>query len=166
MLLQTRGIRAVGDGIVSVVLATYLATAGLTDVEVGLVITLTLLGSAALTLAVGPAAQTDIRAAGCCSWSRLLMMSTGLGFAVFDTFWPLALVGLIGTLNPSGGDVSVFLPTEQALLPSTVDDQHRTALFAIYSLIGTLGAAVGALLAGCPSGSATSSAAPPTRRCG
>ena len=78
------------------------------------------------------------------------MIATGIGFAVFDTFWPLALVGLVGTLNPTGGDVSVFLPTEQALLPSTVDDEHRTALFARYALIGTLGSAVGALLAGVP----------------
>ena len=44
----------------------------------------------------------------------------------------------VGTLNPSGGDVSVFLPTEQALLPGTAPDAQRTALFARYSLIGTL----------------------------
>ena len=78
------------------------------------------------------------------------MVATGLGFAAFDTFWPLAAVGLIGTLNPSGGDVSVFLPTEQALLPATAPDTQRTALFARYSLIGTLAAAVGALCAGVP----------------
>ncbi|MEI7547030.1 MAG: MFS transporter, partial [Actinomycetota bacterium] len=75
---------------------------------------------------------------------------TGIGFALFTGFWPLALVGLIGTLNPSGGDVSVFLPTEQALLPATIGDEQRTALFARYSLIGTLVAAVGASLAGVP----------------
>jgi len=73
-----------------------------------------------------------------------------VGFASFTTFWPLALVGLIGTLNPSGGDVSVFLPTEQALLPATVADAQRTAMFARYSLIGTLVAAVGAAGAGLP----------------
>ena len=47
------------------------------------------------------------------------MIVTGLGFAVFTDFWPLMIVALVGTMNPSAGDVSVFLPTEQALLPGT-----------------------------------------------
>ena len=59
-------------------------------------------------------------------------------------------MAFIGTLNPSGGDVSVFLPTEQALLPGTAPDAQRTALFARYSLVGSLVAAVGALCAGVP----------------
>ena len=60
------------------------------------------------------------------------------------------MVAFVGTLNPSGGDVSVFLPTEQALLPGTAPDSERTALFARYALIGSLVAAVGALCAGVP----------------
>jgi predicted MFS family arabinose efflux permease len=62
----------------------------------------------------------------------------------------LAAVGLIGTINPSGGDVSVFLPTEQAVLPATAPDEQRTALFARYTLVGALAAAAGALVAGVP----------------
>jgi predicted MFS family arabinose efflux permease len=46
--------------------------------------------------------------------------------------------------------VSVFLPTEQALLPATVDDVHRTSLFARYSFIGFSMAAIGSLLAVVP----------------
>ena len=45
------------------------------------------------------------------------MIVTGLGFAAFTDFWPLLVVALIGTMNPSAGDVSVFLPTEQACCP-------------------------------------------------
>ncbi|HEX9260075.1 MAG TPA: MFS transporter, partial [Acidimicrobiales bacterium] len=149
LLLETRGTRGLGDGLVSVVLATYLLAVGLSDVRIGIVITLTLLGSAALTLVVGVRAHAYPRRR-LLQLVSLLMIATGVGFAVFDTFWPIAAVGLIGTLNPSGGDVSVFLPTEQALLPATVEDRHRTAIFARYSLIGTLAAAVGALLAGVP----------------
>lgn len=149
VLLQTRAVRALADGLVSVVLAVYLTTAGLTSTEIGLVIGATLLGSAALTLYVGLRAnsyrrQTVLRL------MSLLMVATGIGFATFTGFWPLALVGLIGTLNPSGGDVSAFLPTEQAVLPSTVSDADRTRLFAAYGLIGILVAAVGSALAGLP----------------
>jgi predicted MFS family arabinose efflux permease len=78
------------------------------------------------------------------------MVGTGLGFAAADTFWLLAIVAVIGTLNPSSGDVSVFLPTEQSILPQTVPDRDRTALFARYALAGSLLGAVGSLAAGVP----------------
>ena len=145
LLLETRGLRGLGDGLVSIVLAAYLSAVGLSDVRIGIVVTATLLGSAALTLAVGLRAHAYPRRAA--ALVSLLMVATGIGFAVFTNFWPFALVGLIGTMNPSGGDVSVFLPTEQALLPATVPDAQRTGLFARYSLIGTLLAAFGAALA-------------------
>jgi len=149
VLLAARGIRAFGDGFVSVLLPLHLTTIGLSAQRIGVLTTATLLGSAALTLIVG---QVAVR------WSRvslllrasLLMIVTGLGFAVLDGFWPLLLVAFMGTLNPSSGDVSVFLPTEQSLLPQTVDAPQRTALFARYSLIGSLIGAVGALMAGVP----------------
>jgi hypothetical protein len=44
------------------------------------------------------------------------MAATGLGFAGLSSFWPLLLVAFVGTLNPSAGDVSVFLPLEHARL--------------------------------------------------
>jgi predicted MFS family arabinose efflux permease len=60
------------------------------------------------------------------------------------------LIAVVGTLNPSSGDVSVFLPLEQAALAHVAGDRERTALFARYSLVGALVAALGALAAGLP----------------
>jgi hypothetical protein len=59
-------------------------------------------------------------------------------------------VAFIGTLNPSAGDVSLFLPIEHACLAEASQAQARTALFARYSLAGALAGALGALLAGVP----------------
>jgi predicted MFS family arabinose efflux permease len=149
VLLETRGVRAFGDGVVSVVLSAFLLALGLSSVQIGVVVTATLLGSAILTLAVGLYAHAIARRT-LLKAVAVLMIGTGLCFAIAPSFWWLALIGAVGTLNPSSGDVSVFLPTEQALLPSTVPDRHRTALFARYSLIGTIVAAIGALCAGVP----------------
>lgn len=149
VLLQTRGIRAFGDGVVSIALTTYLLTLGLSTTQTGIVITSTLLGSAGLTLLVGLRAHAYSRRRLLQAMS-LLMVATGVGFAVVDSFWLLIVVAAIGTLNPSAGDVSAFLPTEQALLPGTVEDSDRTATFARYSLVGSLVAAVGAAVAGVP----------------
>lgn len=141
--------RAFGDGFVSVLLPLHLTELGFTTVQVGVIATATMLGSAALTLLVGLIAyklnlrELLIR----CS---VLTVITGIGFTVVHDFWPLLLVAFIGTLNPSSGDVSVFLPTEQALLPRTVSDKERTDLFARYSMAGSLVAAFGALASGLP----------------
>src|SRR5262249_18431188 len=83
--------------------------------------------------------------------ATLLMIATGVGFATFTQFWPLLLIAIAGTLNPSSGDVSVFLPLEHALLSRAVADRDRTAALAHYSLVGSLLGAGGALVAGPPS---------------
>jgi MFS family permease len=149
VLLRARAVRAFGDGFVSVLLPLHLTTLGFDGFQIGAVATATLLGSAALTLVVGLVAYRLGRQLLLLRAS-LLMIATGLGFALVHDFWPLLVVAFVGTLNPSSGDVSVFLPTEQALLPQTVSDRQRTALFARYSLVGSLVAAAGALTAGLP----------------
>jgi predicted MFS family arabinose efflux permease len=83
--------------------------------------------------------------------ASLVALGTGLAFASSSAFVPILLIALIGTLNPSFSDVSVFLPVEQAILPETVEPQRRTALFARYNLFAVLAAACGALFAGLPS---------------
>lgn len=149
VLLWARGVRGFGDGFVSVLLPLYLLTLGFTSFRVGVIATVTLLGSAALTLLVGFRSHHFSRRQ-LLFGATLLMAGTGLGFATARQFWPLLIIAFIGTLNPSSGDVSVFLPLEQSLLPHTVSDRQRTALFARYSLVGTLAAACGALCAGLP----------------
>ena len=148
-LLLAKGLRAFGDGFVSLLLPLYLLELGYSALEVGVIASATLLGSGALTLAVGLHAyryhyRTLLLAAA------LLMTGTGLGFALLTQFWPLLLIAIVGTLNPSSGDVSVFLPLEHAVLSRVVGDRQRTATFARYSLVGTLVAALGSLAAGLP----------------
>jgi predicted MFS family arabinose efflux permease len=62
----------------------------------------------------------------------------------------LLVVAVLGTLNPSAGDVSVFLPTEQAFVAAHVAAPHRPRLYAVYNLGAIWAGAVGALLSGVP----------------
>jgi MFS family permease len=144
--ILARGLRAIGDGYVSIVLPAYLLELGYDAFQIGALMTATLLGSASLVFLAGMITgrlgeRRPLLAASA------LMMFTGLGFAGFQTFWPLLLIAFIGTLNPSSGDVSVFLPLEQSLLARSVGDKDRTLLFAFYSVSGSLMGAFGTLLA-------------------
>lgn len=149
ILLTTRGMRAFVDGLVSVVLPSYLVLLGFDGLHVGAIVTGTLIGSAALTLLAGLQGHR-LKRLLLLQVVAAVMVLTGLGFTLLSSFWALFIVAVVGTLNPSSGDVSVFLPTEQALLPSTVSDRYRTALYGRYSLIGFSLAAVGSLFAGVP----------------
>lgn len=148
-LLLGKGLRAFTDGLVSIILPAYLLKLGYSAFEIGAIVTSTLLGSALLTLAIGlfahgfPGRRLLL---GACA----LMVATGIAFALVSGFWPLLLVAFVGTINPSAGDVSIFLPVEQALLSGTISARRRTALFARYSLVGAFAGALGTLAAGLP----------------
>jgi len=145
-LTVARGVRGLVDGLVSVVLAADLSRRGLTSFEIGVLVTLALLGSALLTLAVG-ALGHRLRETAVLAAATLLMLGTGLGFALLEGFAALCVVAFAGTLNPSGGDVSVFLPAEQSLLAGSVASDS-TASFGRYALVGGLCGALGALGSG------------------
>jgi MFS family permease len=149
LLLSARGLRAFADGFVALLLPVYLTRLGFDPFATGILTTATLLGSAALTLCVGLTAHR-LEPRRLLVASSLLMFATGICFALFGEFWPLVIIGFVGTLNPTSGDVSLFLPLEQSLLSHSVADDKRTALFARYSLVGSLFGALGALAAVMP----------------
>jgi MFS family permease len=149
LLYAARGLRGFGDGFAVILLPAYLTAIGYDAIGIGIVAAASLLGSAVLTLAVGLIApRHDLRnllllAAG-------VMVATGLAFPAFAHIVLIATVAFIGTINPSAGDIGVFVPLEHAMLARGAPDHERTAVFARYSLIGALSAAAGALGAAIP----------------
>jgi MFS family permease len=149
-LLVSRGLRGAVDGTVSVMLSGYLAKLGLSPLAIGTLVTGTLFGSGAVTLLVGLVAHR-ISNRGALSWAACAMVATGVGFTFAAGFWPLLAIAVLGTINPSSGDVSVFLPLEQAALAGLAEGRRATtALFARYNVVGNLTGACGALLATVP----------------
>lgn len=148
-LLAARGMRDFGDGFVAVLLPVYLGALGFSAFEIGALATTALLGSSLLTFGVG---LLGVRFAH----RRLLvaaalsMAATGAAFSAFDAYAMLFAIAFIGTINPSGGSVSVFVPLEHAVLATAATPAERTGLFARYSLVGALSGAAGALAAATP----------------
>ena len=149
MLIATRGIRGFVDGMVYVMLPAYLLALGFSGVQIGAVITASFFGSAIFTIGTGLISHR-VAPARLLVYSAGIMIATGFAFGITTSFVVLLVVGFLGTLNPSAGDVSLFLPLEQASVSQSVSDSDRTAMFAIYSLNGALIGSIGALCAGIP----------------
>ncbi len=148
-LYAARAARGFGDGFAAIILPAYLIEIGFNPFQIGLVATAALLGSAAMTLAIGfLAPRHDLRTLllTCAS----LMVVTGIALPSFQHLIFIAAIAFIGTINPTTGDIGVHVPLEQASLAQRASDADRTRVFARYSLIGALSIAAGALAAGLP----------------
>src|SRR6266481_1892024 len=148
-VLAARAVRAFGDGFVALLLPIYLVELGFSAFAIGVIVCGTLIGTALLTLWVGMIANRYSRRRQLLGAS-LLMAATGAGFAVSTGFWPLLVIAIVGTINPTTGDASVFSPVEQTVLTQIVEPRRRTALFARYSVVGSVAGALGVLAAAAP----------------
>src|ERR1700720_3050296 len=135
-ILTARGLRAFAEGFVALLLPIYLVELGFSALAIGAIVTSTLIGTALLTLWVGWIANRYSRRLLLLA-GAVLMAATGAGFAMLTDFWPLLVIAFVGTMNPTSGDASIFVPLEQAVLTQTIAARQRTALFARYSVIGS-----------------------------
>lgn len=147
VLFTARIVRLFAYGFVSVVLALYLAARGLSDWGIGLLLSVTLLGDAAITLWLTTIADRFGRRRTLLLGAALMVLA-GTAFVLTDEPLLLALAAIIGVISPSGYEIGPFLSVEQAALTGLVPGQNRTRLFAWYHLAGSLATAAGSLAGG------------------
>lgn len=147
LLFATRSIRMFAYGFLSVVLVLYLKAIGLKEEQIGVLLTMTLLGDVAISLWITTAADR-IGRKRMLILGAMLMTFVGGVFAATNNFFWLIVVATIGVLSPSDKEVGPFLSIEQAALSQTISDESRTAVFAWYNLVGSVTAALGALIGG------------------
>ena len=147
LLFTTRILRLFAYGFLSVVLALYLAEAGLSEAQIGLLLTVTLAGDAAITLWLTTNAdrlgRRRMLVAG-----AMLMILAGIVFVLTRNTLMLTLAAIIGVISPSGNEIGPFLSIEQASLSQLIADKKRTQAFAWYNLVGSFATATGALSGG------------------
>jgi MFS family permease len=147
LLFATRIVRMFSYGLLAVILALYLSELGLTDSQIGLLLTLTLLGDTFISLWITTRADRVGR-------KRMLLIGAGLMifagilFAITRNFYLLLFAATIGVISPSGNEVGPFLAIEQSALTQTLPGTQRTRVFAWYQLAGSLATALGSLAGG------------------
>jgi MFS family permease len=146
-LFITRIARMFGYGFVSVVLVLYLEQIGLNQAQIGLLLTLTLIGDTIISLWITTNADR-IGRRRMLIFGAFLMVFAGILFAMTRNFAFLLIAATIGVISPSGYEVGPFLSIEQAALSQIVPNERRTQIFAWYNLVGSFATALGALAGG------------------
>ncbi|HVN82081.1 MAG TPA: MFS transporter [Terriglobia bacterium] len=147
LLFATRISRLFAYGLLSIVLALYLAQIGLTDQRIGLLLSLTLAGDVAISLWITTVADHIGRRFMLIVGAALMILAS-VTFAFTDNFWLLTLAAIVGIISPSGNEIGPFLSIEQAALSQLVPSRKRTGVFAWYNLVGSFSTALGALAGG------------------
>ena len=147
LLFLTRAARMFSYGFLSVVLVLYLAELGFSEGRIGLLLTLTLVGDALISLWITLHADRLGRKRMLVLGAALMVVA-GVPFALSGDFTVLVLAATFGVISPSGNEVGPFLAIEQAALSQVLPEDRRTGVFAWYHLAGAFATALGALAGG------------------
>lgn len=142
-------LRALATGMIAVLLGIYLAARNASAAEIGIVISVGLLGAAVASVWVTVLGDRLGRR-GSLITLAILSAAGGLAAAFSSSFAAIAAAAFIGMINGMGRDRGAALILEQAMLPSTTDDRNRTRVFAWYNVLQDAGHALGGLAAGLP----------------
>ena len=147
LLFTTRIARLFAYGFLSVVLVLYLVQVGLSEPQIGLLLTLTLIGDTIISLWITTNADR-IGRRQMLMVGAILMIFAGIIFAFTRSFVVLLITATLGVISPSGYEVGPFLAIEQSALSQIVPDGQRTKIFAWYNLVGSFATALGSMSAG------------------
>ena len=134
-------------GSLSVVMVLYLSQIGLSDYQIGLLITLTLIGDALISLWITTHADSISRKKMLLLGSFLMAVG-GLAFLLTTNYLLLIFTATLAVISPTGKEIGPFLSIEQSALSQIVERSKLTKVIAWYNLAGSFATAIGALLAG------------------
>lgn len=147
VVLIAKSVRSYAYGFMGIVLPLHLSDLGAGAAGIGTAVTLTLLGSAALTWAArwpaerhGPRAALMGLAALAAVGGVLLLLTGRIELVV--------LAAMIANVAVGTGETGPFLALEQVLVARAAAPGARTMLLSVYNLVGYAAGALGALCAG------------------
>ncbi len=142
-------VRTVPYGFLGVLFGVYLKELLFDPVQIGIVLTATVLSSAAYTAVTALLADRFGRRRTLVFFALMDLLA---GFLLFAStaWWAPVAAGIVGNMTVGAGEVGPFLSLEQAILPRTCAPERRTLAFSVYNLVGYGASSVGALLARVP----------------
>jgi MFS family permease len=146
-VFAAKSVRTFCYGFLGILLPLYLADLGLDARGVGIAVTCTLVGSAALTWAVRRPAE---RLGGRAALMGLAALSAAAAALLMTTSnpWLVVLAAMLGNVAVGTGETGPFLSVEQVVIARAATGTRRTTLLSVYNLLGYAAAAAGAGIVG------------------
>ncbi|MCJ1393102.1 hypothetical protein MMC18_005974 [Xylographa bjoerkii] len=147
LLCIQRFVRLFAYGGSTLILVSYLSALGISKSQIGLFMTLTLVGdvfiSLVLTIFADALGRKAVLAVG-----ALLMTGSGIVFALSGNYWVLLAAAIFGVISPGGNEVGPFRAIEESVVAHLTPASNRSDVYAWYSLVGTAGTAFGIMTCG------------------
>lgn len=135
-------------GLTNQVLTLYLKELGVSDINIGMFMSLTMIGdsiiSYLLTWNANKIGSRFIMLLG----SFLMIVASGVFSTGTSNFGYLLFAAIIGVISPSGNDTGPFKTIEETVLANLTPPNHRPEIYAIHSVLASIGASLGSFLAG------------------
>ena len=147
ILYLAKAIRTFGFGGLSVVFAIFLSSLHFTSLQIGALISATLIEDALLTGAASMIASRFGLKPILLVASFLIALSGAL-LACNTNPWIVAAIAIFGIISPAGFEGGPFGALEQTYIAKFVSADRLTKAYSTYNLTGFAGAAFGALLSG------------------
>lgn len=141
-------VRMLSFGLTNQVLTLYLKEIGISEVNIGMFMSLTMIGDSIisyfLTWNANKIGNRVIMLLG-----SFLMFVASYVFATGTTnFTYLLFAAIVGVISPSGNEAGPFKTIEETVLANLTPPNHRPEIYAIHWVLGSVGASLGSFSAG------------------
>lgn len=147
LIILARTSRMFAYGASSLVLALFFSELGFSDAQIGLFMTLTLLGDVVLSLVLTLVADGVGRRRTMVFGAGLMMVSGGV-FVLCEGFWVLLGAAVVGVISATGGDFGPFRAIEESMVAELTGPGTRADVLVWYVTLASLGSSVGTEVAG------------------
>ena len=147
IVIFARYIRLFAYGAVALVLAVYFQELGFSDEQIGLFMTLTLLGDVVISLLLTLVADALGRRRTLLL-GAVAMAISGAIFATTSNYIALLMAAIIGVISPSGNEIGPFRAVEESTLAHLVPEAQRSDVYTWYVVLAVLGTSTGLAVGG------------------
>lgn len=147
LLILIKIVRMLAFGQSSIFLVQFFKAHGYPEDRTGLFMSCTLIGDVIISYILTMNADKIGRRLVLCV-GALLMLISGVVFALSNNFYVLLAAAIFGVISPSGADIGPFKAVEESTLAHLVSSEHRNDIYAWYSLGSALAAACGNITGG------------------
>ncbi|KAI3336973.1 MFS general substrate transporter [Xylariaceae sp. AK1471] len=147
LIILARTCRMFAYGTNSLILAIFFSALGVSDNQIGLFMTLTLVGDVFLGTLLSLVADRVGRRRVLMGGS-ILMVTSGVIFALFENFWILLFGAIVGVISITGGDFGPFRSIEESVLSQLTTHSTRSDVLAWHVSTPLIGSSIGSEVSG------------------